>query len=595
MNTNTSTQRWGFTRAIGLAMVASLGAACGGGGEAIPPPDLGLNEGFDDLTGAALTDLSSQCSFSSGTVTLDLNAGDIAILSRGTTNEIAVNGFPCAEATASNTRLITVTGANGSAETLILDYQGGLFAAGRSSTVGISVDLGTGADSLRIRGSTGVDRITMGADGIAVNTDSTPDIAYTDESIVISLGAGNDFFSGAGGNGTGTALTSSVAVYGGLGNDTLRGGTGDDTLYGGEGNDTFTSAATDDGADTFHGGDGTDLADYSTRTSSTSSVTVTIDNTADDGIGGENDNVRTDVENVRGTGADDTITGSDENNVLSGGPGNDTIMGGDGDDTLNGDAGDDIFMTDTATDGADVFAGGAGTDTVNTSSRSADQTITVDGRANDGIAGEDDNVRTDVENIIGGAGDDTITGGSGANRIDGRGGDDTISGGAGNDTLIGGLGDDTLNGDAGNDTFVSTSTDGADVMAGGIGTDTVDYSARTASVTVTLDDQDDDGGVNEDDQVNDDIENILTGDGDDVITGSDSNNVINSGAGADTIDGAGGNDTISGGNGNDTVDGGDGDDTVDGQAGTDTIDCGAGQGDICADPADCGSATACEL
>ena len=36
-------------------------------------------------------------------------------------------------------------------------------------------------------------------------------------------------------------------------------------------------------------------------------------------------------------------------------------------------------------------------------------------------------------------------------------------------------------------------------------------------------------------------------------------------------------------------------DEVDGDGGTDSIDCGAGDGDICADPADCGSATACEL
>jgi Ca2+-binding RTX toxin-like protein len=595
MNTSRNTQRREFARAVGLAMVASLGAACGGGGEAVPMPDMGINDGFDDLAGAALTDLSSQCSFSSGTVTLDLNAGDIAILSRGASNEIAVNGFPCAEATASNTRLITVTGANGSAETLILDYQGGLFAAGRSSTVGVSIDLGTGNDSLRIRGSTGVDRITMGADGIAVNTDSTPDIAYTDERVLVSLGAGNDFFSGAGGNGTGTALTSSVTVYGGLGNDTLRGGTGDDTLYGGEGNDTFTSAATDDGGDIFYGGEGTDLADYSTRTSSTSSITVTIDNTANDGLSGEADNVRTDVENVRGSSGNDRITGSIENNVLSGGPGNDTLIGGNGDDTLNGDAGDDIFMAATSTDGADIFAGGAGTDTVNTSSRSADQTITLDGRANDGLSGENDNFRTDIENVVGGAGADTITGGSGANRIDGRGGADTLNGGAGNDTLIGGLGADTLNGDAGNDTFVSTSTDGADTISGGIGTDTVDYSARTASVTVTLDTTADDGGAGEGDRVNDDVENILTGSGNDVITGSSANNTISSGGGADTINGGGGNDTISGGTGNDTINGGDGDDTIDGQAGTDTIDCEAGQGDICSDPADCAAATACEL
>ena len=70
-------------------------------------------------------------------------------------------------------------------------------------------------------------------------------------------------------------------------------------------------------------------------------------------------------------------------------------------------------------------------------------TVTIDGVNNDGGAACDgttgafDDVHTDVENVIGGFGNDTITGNSDNN---------VLGGGAGNDSLNGGGGDDTLRG-----------------------------------------------------------------------------------------------------------------------------------------------------
>ena len=61
----------------------------------------------------------------------------------------------------------------------------------------------------------------------------------------------------------------------------------------------------------------------------------------------------------------------------------------------------------------------------------------------------------EIDNIIGGSGDDTIIGDSAANRFEG---------GAGNDILDGGIGDDALEGGAG-DNFI----------AGGDGFDTLSY------------------------------------------------------------------------------------------------------------------------
>ena len=66
-----------------------------------------------------------------------------------------------------------------------------------------------------------------------------------------------------------------------------------------------------------------------------------------------------------------------------------------------------------------------------------------------------------IEGVVGGFGDDTLTGDGNANLLDGSSGNDTLSGVNGDDTLIGGFGSDTVDGGAGNDTasfLVGTST-----------------------------------------------------------------------------------------------------------------------------------------
>src|SRR5213075_615176 len=108
----------------------------------------------------------------------------------------------------------------------------------------------------------------------------------------------------------------------------------------------------------------------------------------------EGDAVVPDVENVIGGSGDDTLIGSADANVLSGGFGDDTLDGGAGADVLNGGPG--------TADLAD-YSGRAAANPV---------TVTLDGVANDGGSGENDNVGTDVENIDGGAGDDTLIGSS---------------------------------------------------------------------------------------------------------------------------------------------------------------------------------------
>ena len=133
-------------------------------------------------------------------------------------------------------------------------------------------------------------------------------------------------------------------------------------------------------------------------------------------------------------------------------------------DTLNGGEGDDVL--DGAT-GADFLNGGNGVDTVSYATRSAPVTADPDGLADDGQALELDTISSDVENLISGSDNDTLTGGSVDNILTGNDGVDTLNGGACVGPLDGGLRADTLSG-------------GADIG-------TVSYAGRSALLTVTID------------------------------------------------------------------------------------------------------------
>jgi serralysin len=68
------------------------------------------------------------------------------------------------------------------------------------------------------------------------------------------------------------------------------------------------------------------------------------------------------------------------------------------------------------------------------------------------------------------------------------------------------------------------------------------------------------------------IEDLITGSGNDTITGNDAGNAISSGAGNDSVSGGAGNDSILGGAGNDTLVGDSGNDTMRGEDGADRIE-----------------------
>jgi hypothetical protein len=158
----------------------------------------------------------------------------------------------------------------------------------------------------------------------------------------------------------------------------------------------------------------------------------------------------------------DSLTGGNAADTVSGGAGNDDLDGADGTDALSGGAGDDSLFIGS---GADVLSGGTGFDEAYVSyfgqeSSGATSALPVsaslDGIANDGVAGQGANVGTDVETLSGSSyfeplvGDEqyggaTVTGSAGPNDVRGGEGADAIDGGAGNDRLFGYGGNDTLN------------------------------------------------------------------------------------------------------------------------------------------------------
>jgi hypothetical protein len=156
---------------------------------------------------------------------------------------------------------------------------------------------------------------------------------------------------------------------------------------------------------------------------------------------------------VAGGAGDDHLESSANALVrLDGGDGNDTLATGPGAGAyLLGGAGADLMQSS-----ADCCAVAGYNDHDATGVR-----VTLDGTANDGGAGEGDDVRT--SGVVGSPGPDVISGDARANSLAGSGGADVLAGGGGDDTI-----DATLQ-----DPQASGGPDGADTVACGAGNDVV--------------------------------------------------------------------------------------------------------------------------
>ncbi|HEV8605386.1 MAG TPA: beta-propeller domain-containing protein [Tepidisphaeraceae bacterium] len=176
----------------------------------------------------------------------------------------------------------------------------------------------------------------------------------------------------------------------------------------------------------------------------------------------------------------------------------------------------------------------------------------------------DDKISFNVPNqdlwvdVYGGDGNDTIIGGGGDDGLSGEGGDDSVAGGGGDDYLWGDEGSDTIDGGKGDDEIYAD--DGNDKIDGGGGDDTI-YAG---------DGDDDISGEEGDDD-------IWGGWGDDDIEGDGGEDGIYGGRGDDDLDGGDGGDDLRGGSGDDELIGAAGDDDLDGRGGMDTLAGGLGE------------------
>ena len=208
-------------------------------------------------------------------------------------------------------------------------------------------------------------------------------------------------------------------------------------------------------------------------------------------------------------------------------------------------------------------------------------------------------------NVLGGDGNDLITGSMADDTIDGGAGDDMLAGLGGDDLLAGGDGDDVIRGSGGRDSIAGGAGNdilrgqgGHDDISGGAGVDRIEGgSGLTAvedevsgNVVIDADGYQSDQGDRAivmprsylligsamadhfDASASPIGVRIEAGDGDDILIGSEFGDALLGGNGNDIIDGRGGDDgLLSGDDGDDAIRGGAGNDRLIGNAGNDSL------------------------
>ncbi|MBK8158162.1 MAG: cadherin domain-containing protein [Rhodospirillaceae bacterium] len=163
--------------------------------------------------------------------------------------------------------------------------------------------------------------------------------------------------------------------------------------------------------------------------------------------------------------------------IILGNAGNDVLTGSPSDDQIYGLGGNDLLIAGHG-GGDDLIDGGDDTDTVRYASTTLGVTVDLElGFASDTTAVEiigQDNL-VDIENVIGGSGNDTLIGDDAANQLEGNLGSDALTGGGGDDNLYGYLADGSadVEGIAVDPNAGKDAEDGGDALFGGAGNDTL--------------------------------------------------------------------------------------------------------------------------
>ena len=206
------------------------------------------------------------------------------------------------------------------------------------------------------------------------------------------------------------------------------------------------------------------------------------------GVAGTNTSILVNSEDgiflTSSNGIADPLAAPGSNAVLGNGSGQ-TLSGGSGITVMVGNGGNNTFVAPGEAGGGTVTVWGgttsapSGSNTVDYSSYSGDLDIVLgQGEGPGGPTGWVANSDTsqylanlnDIDNVIGGSGNNTITGNSDNDIINGGNGHDWLVGGSGNDTFVVGTGKDTINGGSGYNTYQFGSSFGQDLINNGAGT-----------------------------------------------------------------------------------------------------------------------------
>ncbi|HEX2649809.1 MAG TPA: DUF4347 domain-containing protein [Burkholderiales bacterium] len=595
---------------------------------------LNLNLGaFDDHLTITHTDalLTTNVSLGNGANTVDVtaSAGDLNVT--GGTGNDKLNLGSLAP-TMSGGTLANITGAitfaaGGGSDTLILDNSsnpalsasvtvnassistlnefGGITSYSGVET--LSLNLGAGADTINVTGTSAVTTINAsgGNDVINVSSDGATLLGSLDgvaQTLNLHAGTGNNTlnvsdFGDADADASVVVTSSSItglapaainydAVSGRFtGGINLWAGTGNDgvtissttladvtTFFGNAGNDTITVANLTGGSNRFlsiHGDAGDDTIDASAIQALDFTVLLFGDSGEETYSGADKQfaALTAAASTSPATGGTDTLKGGNGRALLIGGVGGDTLISKDGSDVLIGDNGSVQLVSGVVTQINSTDVNGAG------------DTITAAGGANyiiGGAGGDGITALTGTDDVVfGDNGTATFTTGgailSAVSADLGSGGADTIDVGDGNNVVIGGAGNDTITtldgtdvviGDNGEATWtagVLTQFKSADLAANTGGDDTIGVGNGRNYVI---------GGVG--------IDNITAGTGDDVVLGD--NGIVNFAAvsgiitdAATSEDGLGGGESLDAGDGNNVLIGGAGNDTISALDGTDVV------------------------
>lgn len=386
-------------------------------------------------------------------------------------------------------------------------------------------------------------------ENVSINGESQGlfDLAALTGSIRIHGGAGNDKLT------IGAGITQAAELFGGPGNDVLRGGAGDDILDGGAGNDVLNGGK---GNDTYRFADGwgndkiaersdegDDLLDFSDTAADTTfrkGPNLTVRS-------GRNLVTATNVESVAGGSGDDTLISaavSNTWNITANDAGTlNGVFSFSGIENLTGGVGADIFNLADDVGMTGGIAGGLGSNTLSFAAYTSAVTIDLQERTATNVGSF-----SGITSVKGGGSvgdaiigrDATTTWNITANDA-GRSGATSF---AAIENLIGGSGTDIFR--------LSNGQGVSGAIDGGGGVNTLNYVAYRTAMLVNLTLGSATGvaaGVSN-------IANVVGGTGNDILVGNAAANALLGGGGRDILIGGDGRDVLNGGGGDDILIGG---------------------------------------